>query len=85
MVYVTSWFFRWEVVANFIQQHGSNGKRRTAKEVLAKAKDLKASDFSKNSMKEEVNQMAYAVFEKNQKSQIKCEAEETKRDGKSTQ
>lgn len=68
-------------MANFLHQHGSNGKKRSAKEVLAKAKDLKGSDFSKNSLKEEFNQMAYAVFEKNMKSQTRVEAEETKRDG----
>ena len=31
--------FRWETVANFINQH-SPGSKRTAKESLAKAKDL---------------------------------------------
>lgn len=61
---------RWEVVANFINQHyqHSNGKRRTAKEVLGKAKDLNSSDFSKSSLKEEANQKAYELFEMTRKN-----------------
>jgi len=43
---------------------------------------LKASDFSKNSLKEEANEKAYVAFEKNIKAQVRVEAEETKR-GKS--
>jgi DnaJ family protein C protein 2 len=71
---------RWEVVANFIHQHNAQKRKRTAKEVLAKAKDLKASDFSKNSMKEEANDKAYDAFEKNiNKAHVRVEAEETKR------
>ncbi|ODM90758.1 DnaJ subfamily C member 2 [Orchesella cincta] len=76
---------RWEVVANFLNQHyqGSSGKKRSAKEVLAKAKDLNSSDFSKNSLKEEANQKAYEFFEKNIKNPgaaVVVESEETKRE-----
>lgn len=61
---------RWEVVANFINQHyqSCNDRKRTAKEVLAKAKELNSSDFSKSSLKEEANLKAYEFFERNNKS-----------------
>lgn len=61
---------RWEVVANFINQHGnsSNGVSRDAKEVLAKAKDLQSTDFSKSSLKEQANKKAYDNFIAEKKS-----------------
>lgn len=57
---------RWEVVANYINQHSVNVKecKRTAKEVLTKAKELQKSDFA---LKEEANKQAYHKFEKSQK------------------
>ncbi|PSN53630.1 DnaJ subfamily C member 2 [Blattella germanica] len=62
---------RWEVVANFINQH-STGEivTRTAKEVLAKAKDLQSSDYSRNSLKTNANKKAYDNFEKEQKNNV---------------
>ncbi|XP_011305271.1 dnaJ homolog subfamily C member 2 [Fopius arisanus] len=59
---------RWEVVANFINQHTSNGVTRNAKEVLAKAKDLQSTDFSKSSMKEQANKNAFDNFIAEKKS-----------------
>ena len=55
---------RWEVVANFINQHSSSSSRvtRDAKEVLAKAKDLQSTDFSKSSLKEQANKKAFDNF-----------------------
>lgn len=56
---------RWEVVANFINQHSqgvTGGANRTAKEVLAQAK-LQGSDFSKNILKSQANQNAYDNLE----------------------
>ena len=55
---------RWEVVANFINQHisSSAGVTRDAKEVLAKAKDLQSTDFSKSSLKEQANKKAFDNF-----------------------
>lgn len=55
---------RWEVVANFINQHStsSGSVTRDAKEVLAKAKDLQSTDFSKSSLKERANRNAYDNF-----------------------
>lgn len=55
---------RWEVVANFINQHtnSANGVTRDAKEVLAKAKDLQSIDFSKSSLKEQANKKAFDNF-----------------------
>lgn len=57
---------RWEVVANFINQHSISNKNdgitRNAKEVLAKAKDLQSTDFSKSSMKEQANKKAFDNF-----------------------
>lgn len=61
---------RWEVVANFINQHssGANAVKRDAKEVLAKAKDLQSTDFSKSSMKEQANRKAFDNFIADKKS-----------------
>lgn len=55
---------RWEIVANFVNQHSDsiNAIKRSAKEVLAKAKDLQSSDFSKSSLKEQVNKKAFDNF-----------------------
>merc|ERR1712212_1454058 len=53
---------RWEVCAEFINQHSSN--QRTAKEVIAKAKEMQSGNFAMSSLKDEVNKMA---FENSQK------------------
>jgi DnaJ homolog subfamily C member 2 len=61
---------RWEVVANFINQHATNlpdNVKFNAKEVLNKAKDIQSSDFSKNELKAQVNQNAFESFEKSKK------------------
>lgn len=60
---------RWEVVANFINQHGNTTDGSfTAKDVLAKAKDLQKTDFSKNHLKADINKQAFNNFEKNKKN-----------------
>ncbi|XP_063830470.1 dnaJ homolog subfamily C member 2 [Ostrinia nubilalis] len=63
---------RWEVVANFLNQHSTftDDKRFAAKEVLNKAKDLQSSDFSKSSLKKAANEEAYDQFEKERKKVI---------------
>lgn len=60
---------RWEVVANFINQHATNlGEFRfTAKDVLNKTKDLQSSDFSRSELKTQANQNAFDSFEKGKK------------------
>lgn len=61
---------RWDVVANFINQHGifkENSNRFNSKLVLAKAKDLQSTDFSKNNLKEEANRQAFNNFQKDKK------------------
>lgn len=60
---------RWEVVANFLNQHGTftDDRRFNAKEVLNKAKDLQSSDFSKSSLKKAANEEAFDQFEKEKK------------------
>ncbi|XP_022126445.2 dnaJ homolog subfamily C member 2 [Pieris rapae] len=60
---------RWEVVANFLNQHGTftDERRFNAKEVLNKAKDLQSSDFSKSSLKKAANEEAFDQFEKDKK------------------
>lgn len=60
---------RWEVVANFLNQHGvfTDEKRFNAKEVLNKAKDLQSSDFSKSILKKAANEEAFDQFEKDKK------------------
>merc|ERR550532_1200407 len=56
---------RWEVCAEFINQHSNSPK--TAKEVLAKAKEMQSGNFAMSSLKEEVNKMAYENLQKGQK------------------
>ncbi|CAG9860669.1 unnamed protein product [Phyllotreta striolata] len=61
---------RWDVVANFINQHGvfsQNTSKFNAKMVLAKAKDLQNADFSKNNLKEVANKQAFDNFKKDKK------------------
>lgn len=79
---------RWEVVANFINQHGSFGadcSKFNAKDVLAKAKDLQNTDFSKSDLKEAANRQAFDNFEKEKRTiKVACESEITKKmDGES--
>lgn len=64
---------RWEVVANFINQHGTfqdNTSKFTAKLVLAKAKDMQSTDFSRNNLKEAANNQAFDNFIKEKKSDV---------------
>jgi DnaJ homolog subfamily C member 2 len=61
---------RWEVVANFINQHATNLPENitfNSKEVLNKAKDIQSSDFSRNELKTQVNSKAFESFEKSKK------------------
>lgn len=77
---------RWEVVANFLNQHGTiseNSSNFTAKLVLAKAKDLQNTDFSKNNMKEAANKEAFNTFVKEKKATVNVkDTEISKKDGK---
>lgn len=61
---------RWEVIANFINQHGNlpEGQSFNAKDVLGKAKDLQNTDFSKSNLKTAANQQAYDNFEKDKRN-----------------
>lgn len=64
---------RWDVVANFINQHGSfpdNSKKFNAKVVLAKAKDLQNTDFSKNNLKEAANKQAFDNMKKEKRNVV---------------
>lgn len=64
---------RWDVVANFINQHGSfaeGSNKFTAKAVLAKAKDLQNTDFSKNNLKEVANKQAFNTFQKEKRNNV---------------
>jgi DnaJ family protein C protein 2 len=56
---------RWEVVANFVNQHTKSDLKRNAKEVLARAKSLSTTDAS--TLKTAVNQQAYSKFEQSHK------------------
>lgn len=60
---------RWEVIANYLNQHCINlaNRKFVARDVLNKAKDLQSSDFAKNTMKAQANQNAFASFEKSKK------------------
>ena len=57
---------RWEVIANFMNQHAKNlDVQFQAKDVLAKTKDLQQMDFSKTSLKTEINQASFQNSSKN--------------------
>lgn len=60
---------RWEVTANYLNQHGTNlgNKKFIARDVLNKAKDLQSSDFTKNTLKSQANDDAFASFQKSKK------------------
>merc|ERR1719461_1735292 len=58
---------RWEVCAEFINQHSNSPK--TAKEVLAKAKEMQSGNFAMSSLKEEVNKLAYENLQKGQRKE----------------
>ena len=63
---------RWEVVANFVNQHTKTPEiRRHAKETLSKAKELQSGDFHLSQMKEETNKRAYENLEKQKKRDVK--------------
>ncbi|GFS89032.1 dnaJ homolog subfamily C member 2 [Nephila pilipes] len=55
---------RWEVIVAFMAQHSTSNVKRTAKEVLAKAKELQKRS---GGLREEINKSAYEALEKNQK------------------
>lgn len=61
---------RWDVIANFINQHGNlpEGQGFNAKDVLGKAKDLQNTDFSKSNLKTAANQQAFNNFEKDKRN-----------------
>lgn len=60
---------RWEVIANYLNQHCTNLSNRkfAARDVLNKAKDLQSSDFAHNSLKAQANDNAFESFEKTKK------------------
>ena len=63
---------RWEVVANFVNQHSKTPSIvRNAKETLAKAKELQSGDFHLSSLKEDANKRAYENLEKQKKKDVK--------------
>lgn len=67
---------RWEVVANFINQHGTfaiDSTKFNARSVLAKAKDLQNTDFSKNNLKEVANKQAFDNFQKDKRNVLVVE------------
>jgi len=65
---------RWEVVANFVNQHTQTPLIvRNAKETLAKAKELQSGNFHLSSLKEDANKRAYENLEKQKKKDIKVD------------
>lgn len=60
---------RWEVIANYMNQHSTDlkDKKFLSRDVLNKAKDIQSSDFSKNVLKTQANDNAFASFEKGKK------------------
>uniref|UniRef100_A0A3P9PEG2 DnaJ (Hsp40) homolog, subfamily C, member 2 n=1 Tax=Poecilia reticulata TaxID=8081 RepID=A0A3P9PEG2_POERE len=52
---------RWEVIANYMNLHSTSGMKRTAKDVINKAKNLQKLDPLQ---KDEINRKAYEKFKK---------------------
>ena len=52
-------FYRWDVVSQYLSQHGPNKTTRPSKEVLSKAKELQNNESSQQ-MRESVNKSATA-------------------------
>lgn len=72
------------MVANFLNQHGNfpdAGVRFSAKDVLAKAKNLQNTDFSKNDLKEAANRQAFDNFEKDKRPAAAVPADITRKAG----
>lgn len=63
---------RWEVISNFIKQHVTDSTK-TAKDVLAKAKDLQKNDMA---LKQDADKRAFEKFEKQQKPGALCKPKE---------
>merc|ERR1712112_74103 len=64
---------RWEVCAEFINQHSKEAASevtRGAKETLAKAKELQSGNFAMSSLKDEVNKLAYENLQKGVKKDV---------------
>merc|ERR1712059_111060 len=55
---------RWDVCAEFINQHTKTEVVRGAKETLAKAKEMQSGNFAMSSLKDEVNKLAYENVQK---------------------
>ncbi|GCB71639.1 hypothetical protein scyTo_0006020, partial [Scyliorhinus torazame] len=58
---------RWEVIANFINSHSTSGIRRTAKDVINKAKNLQKLDPLQ---KDEINKKAFEKFNKDHNTAV---------------
>lgn len=69
---------RWDVIANFMNQHSKTAaeQKYIARDVLGKAKDLQNNDFSKSSLKSQVNDNAFESFEKQRKELKKVDPED---------
>lgn len=62
---------RWEVVANFVNQHTKTPSiQRNAKETIAKTKELQSGDFHLSSLKDDANTRAYENLEKQKKKGV---------------
>lgn len=70
---------RWEVVANFVNQHADTSAKFSAKAVLAKAKDLQNADFSRNNLKDVANKQAFDNFRKDKRNALTVDESEISR------
>lgn len=61
---------RWDVCAEFINQHNKTEVVRGAKETLAKAKEMQSGNFAMSSLKDEVNKLAYENLQKGVKKEV---------------
>lgn len=68
---------RWEVIANFIQEHSRGKFKRSGKEVLAKTKDMQRPD---NQVKEDINKKAFEkTLQSNKNAEVKIQDKPTER------
>ena len=69
---------RWEVVANFVNQHTKTPSiQRNAKETIAKTKELQSGDFHLSSLKDDANTRAYENLEKQKKKGVDSKVNRT--------
>jgi len=68
---------RWEVLANYVNQHTKTpSTEKSAKEALAKAKELQSGNYHISSLKDDANKRAYENLEKQKKKDVSSKVDD---------